>query len=159
MLLPQIGCTFQGARPRHHRILVTTTALIKRKTRHSSSCFGVERHFKLLWACANVAITWHCHGYEVSSFPGFPPGNEASRAPERRFSPRGSRLLRLFTPQVTEGTRIHLSSLLAEATWSCRSPEKISDQKKIHRNKTKKHFLKNVKRCRDHYAKKHSNKV
>ncbi len=38
------------------------------------------QHVKLLCACANVAVTWHCNGYEVSSFSGFPPGNEAIRS-------------------------------------------------------------------------------
>ncbi len=132
-----------------------------------STCLGVGRHFKLLCACANVATTWHCHGYQVASFSGFPPGNEASRSPapertlfsvERRVR---SRLLQLFTLQAAEASQIHLSSPLAAAAWSCLSSEKISDQKKIHRTRQKKHFLQKfyVKRCRDRYAKKHSNKV
>ncbi len=45
---------------RYHRIYVTLSALIKRKTRHSSTCFVVGHHFKVLCACANVATTWHC---------------------------------------------------------------------------------------------------
>ncbi len=66
------------------------------------------------------------HGYQVSSFSGFPPGNEATK----RFSPSGIKLLRLFMPQAAEESRIHTTPLLAAATWSCLSSEKISDQKK-----------------------------
>ncbi len=157
MLLPRIGCTFQRARPRYHRIFITSTALIKRITRHSSSCLGVGRHLKLLYACANVATMWHCHGYQVSSFSGFHPGNKASKSPEWTLFSVGSRLLPLFTTQAAESSRIHPSSPLAAAVWSCLSSEKVSDQKKSHRNKTKEHFRK--KRCRDRYAKNYSNKV
>ncbi len=72
------------------------------------------------------------HGYQVSSFSGFPPGNEATK----RFFPLGIKLLRLFMPQAAEESRIHTTPLLAEATWSCLSSEKIRDQKN-HRSKTK----------------------
>ncbi len=95
MLLPRIGCIFQRARPRYHRILETSTALIKREMRHSSSCLGIGRHLKLLCACAYVATrgtamatslvprlvlatgtrsTLRESGDETN---GFPPGNEA----------------------------------------------------------------------------------
>ncbi len=162
MLLPRIGCIFQRPRPQYHRILVTSTALIKRKTRHSSSCLEVGRYLKLLCACANVATTCTAMATKPPRSQAFLLGMRLVDRQNERFSPSGragSRLLRLFTPQAAEASRIHPSSPLAAAAWSCLSSEKISDPPKIHRNKKKKRFLQNVKRYRDHYAKKHSNKV
>ncbi len=98
MLLPRIGCTYQRACPRYHRILVTSTALIKRTMRHSSSCLGIGRHLKLLCACANLLVSspdYPCiprhatlreSGNETN---GFPPGNEAEDRQSERFSPSG----------------------------------------------------------------------
>ncbi len=115
MLLARKGCISQREGPRYRRIFLTLSVLIKPRTRYSSTCLEVGCHFKLLCACANVATTWHCHGYQVASvsLSRFPPGNEASRspgAPERTlFSVgrrAGSRLLRLFTPQSAEASRI-----------------------------------------------------
>ncbi len=80
VFLAREGCISQREGPRYHRIFLTLSVLIKRKTRHSSTCLEVGRHFKLLCACAYIATTWHCHGCQVTSFSGFPPGNEASRS-------------------------------------------------------------------------------
>ncbi len=102
MLLPRIGCTYQRARPRYHRILVTSTALIKRSMRHSSSCLGIGRHFKLLCACANLLVSSPDYPCVPISHPrlatlresgdetiGFPPGNEAEDRKSERFSRSG----------------------------------------------------------------------
>ncbi len=103
MLLSQKGCISQRGGPWYHRIFVTLLALIKRQRRHSSTCLGVGCHFKLLCTCANVAPMWHCHGYQVASFSGFPPGNEAGRSPERTLFSVGSP----SAPQATEASRVH----------------------------------------------------
>ncbi len=114
MILARKGSISQREGPRYHRIFLTSLVLIKRKTRRSSTCLGIGRHFKLLCACANVATTWHSM-YQVDSFSGFPLGNEASTDHQiysicraNAFSV-GGRLLRLFTPQAAEASRSHPS--------------------------------------------------
>ncbi len=64
---------------------------------------------------------------------GFPPGNEANQSPGGRFGGPSGVVLQLFTPQAAEASRIHPSSPLAAAAWSCLSSDKISDKKR-HRN-------------------------
>ncbi len=142
MLLPRKGCTFQRAGPRYHRIFVTSSALIKRKTRHSSNCLGVGRHFKLLCACANVATTWYC---EVSSCQAFLLVTKlVDCQSEHLFSVRNW-LLQLFMAQAVESRQIHLSSSMAAAV-SIVSSEKISGNKKITETRQKT-FPTNIKRC------------
>ncbi len=75
---------------------MTETATIT--MRHSGSCLGIGRHFKLLCACANLLVsspyyplvprlaTLRESGDETN---GFPPGNEAEDRQNERFSPSG----------------------------------------------------------------------
>ncbi len=72
----------------------------------------------------DIATTWHCHGYSFSDF------FLGTRLVDRQSERVGSGLLRLFTPQAAEASRIHLSSPLAAAACSCLSSEKISDPQK-----------------------------
>ncbi len=89
-----------------------------------------------------------------------------ARSSERTIFSDGGRLLRLlleylrlFTPQAAEESRIHLSFSVGSSCVEMSVFREIRAPPKNHINNTKKPFLQNVKRCRDHYAKKQSNKV